>query len=129
MEPEVLNIAPGIVWLGVLSNMLAFGVALYALFSAPSKKNATRIDGIATQSLDLGMRVSALEQTQRSMPTKDDMHNVSMALEGMKGEMKAMRSEMKGDLTALGVEMRGNADIMLRIDATVSRHENHLSRT
>lgn len=112
-----MNIAPAIIWLGVLSNVLAFAISLWAVFSAPAKKNAGRLDTLGSQIVDLNTRVNRLEQAQASMPTKDDMHSVSMALEGMKGEMKAM-----------SVEMRGNLAIMERLEAIVSRHENHLSK-
>jgi Protein of unknown function (DUF2730) len=118
MGGDVLNIAPAVIWLGVLSNLLAFGISIWALLSAPSKKNASRIDTMGTVQTDHDKRIGALEQAQGAMPTKDDMHSISMALEGVKGEMKA-----------LSVEMRGNAAIMERLEAIVSRHESHLLKS
>jgi len=97
-----------IVWAAGLSSLLGFGTALWAIFSGPSRKNASRLDG-------LEQRVNVLEQRSGVIATKDDLHAMSMALEGIKGEMKAMRAEMNG-----------NTNIMERLEAIVSRHDNHL---
>lgn len=115
MTPSDTNVADILLWIVALSTFFSFGSLIWTVFSGPSRKNSTRIDGHSDRIEDHSMRLSALEQSQRSMPTKDDMHSVSMALEGMKGEMKA-----------LSVEMRGNVAIMERLEAIVSRHENHL---
>lgn len=115
MTPAETPVGDVIIWTAAISVLLSFGTAIWTVFSGPSRKNTSRLDAHADKLDDHAMRLSALEQTQRSMPTKDDMHSVSMALEGMKGEMKAM-----------SVEMRGNVAIMERLEAIVSRHENHL---
>ncbi len=115
MTPADTNVADILLWVVALSTFFSFGSLVWTVFSGPSRKNTSRIDGHSEKIDDHAMRLSALEQAQRSMPTKDDMHSVSMALEGMKGEMKAM-----------SVEMRGNLAIMERLEIIVSRHENHL---
>ncbi len=60
-------------------------------------------------------RCDVLEQTIRSLPDREDIHNLSLALSDIKGEMKAMRAEMSG-----------TKDIMGRVEDVVSRHEQHL---
>lgn len=115
MTPAETAVSDIIIWTSGLAVLLSFGTAIWTVFSGPSRKNATQLDGHSAKIEDHTMRITGLEQAQRAMPTKDDMHSVSMALEGMKGEMKA-----------LSVEMRGNASIMERLEAIVSRHENHL---
>ena len=115
MTPAETPVGDIIIWAAGLSMLLSFGTAIWTVFSGPSRKNTSRLDGHSDKIADHAMRLNALEQAQRTMPTKDDMHSVSMALEGMKGEMKAM-----------SVEMRGNVAIMERLEVIVSRHENHL---
>jgi hypothetical protein len=60
-------------------------------------------------------RCASLEQTVRSLPAREDMHGLTLALSDMKGELKAMRAEMAG-----------TAAIMGRVEDVVSRHEQHL---
>lgn len=115
MTPANTEVADLLLWVVALSTFFSFGSLIWTIFSGPSRKNSSRLDAHSDKIDDHAMRLNALEQAQRSMPTKDDMHSVSMALEGMKGEMKAM-----------SVEMRGNLAIMERLEIIVSRHENHL---
>ena len=98
-----------------LSALVSFASTIWLIFSGPSRKNATRLDEVGKRQDTHELRINALEQRHGAIPTKDDMHAVSMALEGIKGEMKAIRAEMKG-----------NTDIMERLENIVGRHENHL---
>ena len=49
-------------------------------------------------------RIAALEQTVKSLPAKEDVHNLQIQL----------------------VRMEGNAKVMSRMETIVSRHEDHL---
>lgn len=60
-------------------------------------------------------RLLTLEQTVQSLPGKDDMHQLQLELAKMSGEMREMNAVMSG-----------NAKIMSRLEAIVSRHEDHL---
>ena len=118
MEGEVLNISPVVVWVVALSQLLTFGLTIWSLVSSGSRTNATKLDDHGKRIDRHAERLQGLEAAQRSMPTKDDMHHLSLTLEGMRGEIKAMRAEMEG-----------NMSIMERLEAVVSRHENHLLRS
>jgi hypothetical protein len=49
------------------------------------------------------------------MPGKDDMHSLQLELVKQTGSLNEMRAVMEG-----------NAKIMARLEAIVTRHENHL---
>lgn len=115
MTGEVLNISPIIVWTVALGQLLTFALTIWNLMASGSRANSKRLDDHSKQIDDQGLRLQSLEQTQKTMPTKDDMHGISLGLEGMKGEMKAMRAEMEG-----------SREIMVRLEAIVGRHDNHL---
>ena len=108
---EVLDISPAVVWVIALTQLLTFGLTIWNLLSSPSRTNGKRLDVIDG-------RVQAVEQTQRSGPTKDDLHGLELALGDLKGEMKAMRAAMDG-----------NSKIMERLETIVSRHEDHLLKS
>lgn len=76
--------------------------------TAQFKAGSDRMTAIET-------RLSALSQTVSSLPARDDMHGLNLALSDLKGELKAMRAEMAG-----------TAKIMGRVEDVVSRHEQHL---
>lgn len=118
MEPQVLDISPAVVWVIALTHLLSFGISIWTLLSSPSRANGKRLDEQAKRLDGIEGRVQAVEQTQRSAPTKDDLHGLELALRDLKGEMKAMRAAMDG-----------NSKIMERLETIVSRHEDHLLKS
>lgn len=60
-------------------------------------------------------RVSSVEQTLQAMPGRDEMHKIELGI-----------SEIRGDMRALSASMEGNSKVMLRLEAVVSRQEDHL---
>ncbi|MDT8856444.1 DUF2730 family protein [Paracoccaceae bacterium Fryx2] len=115
MDGQILNISPAVVWVIALSQLLTFALTIWNLLASGSRANARRLEDQAKVLVDHGNRIGSMEQSHRTMPSATDMHSVSLALEGIKGEIKAMRAEMSGD--------RG---IMERLESIVGRHEVHL---
>ena len=60
-------------------------------------------------------RLNALEQSIKSMPTREDMHSIQIAMERMNGAMGRMEAVLEG-----------NAKIMTRLETIVTRHDDHL---
>ncbi len=60
-------------------------------------------------------RIAAMEQTVQSLPDKDDVHAMQIEMVKQTGSLNEMRAVMEG-----------NAKIMARLEAIVSRHEDHL---
>lgn len=104
-----------IVWALALSTLINFGTVIWNIFSGPSKKNGARLDAMALTLTTLDQRLSSVEQSQRVLPSKDDMHELELAMERLKGEMKTMSQVMAGQ-----------SAIMERMEAIVGRHEEHL---
>lgn len=63
-------------------------------------------------------RLNSVEQTLRTLPAKDDLHELQLSIEGLKGELKTMAAVMEG-----------NNKIMGRLENIVARHEDHLLET
>lgn len=115
MTPADTSVANLMLWVAALSMLLSVGTAIWNIFSGPSRKNAERLGAHGKELDALAGRVAALEQAQRSMPTKDDMHALHLGMSEMRGDMKAMRASMEG-----------NAKVMGRLETIVTRHEDHL---
>lgn len=107
---QVLNL-----WALVMLTFTNLGVVVWNIFSGPSKRNAAKLDLHASTIDGHSQRLSSLEQAQKSMPSKEDVHRIALTMVEMQGDVKAMRAEMEG-----------NMGIMERLEAVVSRHENHL---
>jgi Protein of unknown function (DUF2730) len=107
---QVLNL-----WALVMLTFTNLGVVVWNIFSGPSKRNAAKLDQHASSIDGLGQRLGSLEQAQKSMPTRDDVHKIALTMVEMQGDVKAMRAEVEGNMA-----------IMERLEAVVSRHENHL---
>lgn len=63
-------------------------------------------------------RIQATEQSLQNMPGREDLHNLSLAI-----------SEMRGDMREVRAAMQGQGQIMARLETVVSRQEDHLMRT
>lgn len=78
---------------------------------------AKRIDGCGERLDRHEQRIHSAEQALQAMPNKDDLHGVKLALSEMGGDMREMRALVQGQ-----------AQIMTRVEAVVSRQEDHLMR-
>jgi Protein of unknown function (DUF2730) len=108
MTPADTSLQTLVVWAAALSTLLSFGILIWTIFSGPSKRNASKLDAHSARLDDHELRLSGVEQSQRSLPTGNDMHQLELAIEQLKGELKSYRA------------------IMERVEAIVSRHESHL---
>lgn len=95
--------------------LISIGTAVYAYF-ASRRKYVDDLYGAASKRMnDQDNRIVALEQTVQAMPGKDDIHTLQLELVKQTGSLGEMRAVMEG-----------NAKIMARLEAIVSRHEDHL---
>lgn len=115
VTPEETSVQVLILWALGLSTVINLGTVVWNIFSGPSKKNGARLDALAGQLGLVDQRVAKVEQIQQALPSKDELHELELAMEGLKGELKAMAAVMKGQ-----------TDIMGRVEAIVARHEEHL---
>lgn len=111
---------------GALALLISLCTNIWTIFSGPSKANAKRIEDHAKATDDRfsegrqrmdrhDTRIARLEQSLEALPSKDDMHKVQLAVEGMKGQLGIMAAQMGGQ-----------KDIMERLESIVTRHEEHL---
>lgn len=64
-------------------------------------------------------RIVSLEREIESMPSANEMHEIKLGLERMRGELSQQ-------LAAIGATLNGQAEIVRRLEQIVSRHEDHL---
>ena len=115
MTPADTSLQTLVLWAAALSTLLSFGILICSIFSGPSKRNASKLDEHSARLDGHELRISGIEQTQRALPTANDMHELELAMERLKGELKTNSAVMAG-----------HSAIMERLEAIVSRHENHL---
>lgn len=60
-------------------------------------------------------RIAAVEQAMGALPGQDHIHAVQLSLADMRGELREIRALMQG-----------NGAVMQRLEAIVTRHEEHL---
>jgi len=53
------------------------------------------ISGIREHQAAQEMRLGTVEQVQQAMPTKDDLHQVNLAVEGLRGDIRELRAHME----------------------------------
>lgn len=115
MTPEQVSFQTLILWAAGISTVANMLLLLWNLFSGPSRKNGARLDALASTLGQVEQRVYAIEQTQRALPDKGDIHELDIAMTSLKGELATMTEKLAGV-----------SQIMSRLEATVSRHEDHL---
>lgn len=62
-------------------------------------------------------RILSAEQALQSLPSKEDLHGLSLSMSEIRGDMKEVRAAMQGQ-----------AQILTRVETVVSRQEDHLMR-
>lgn len=117
MEGQILNISPMIVWVVALSQLLTFGLTVWNLLASGSRANARTLDAHGETLHGLESRMSAVETSLKAMPGKDELHQVSISL-----------ADMRGDIRAMGASVDGQRQILSRLESVVSRQEDHLMR-
>lgn len=115
MDGSSLNLAPLIPWLSFLAAALAVGTTVWNIVNSGARRNAERLSGHGQRLVDHDQRITALEQAQSSMPTKDDMHALHLGVSEMRGDMKEMRAVISG-----------SSQVMGRLEKIVTRHEDFL---
>lgn len=115
MEGQVLNISPFLVWLAIGTQILNFALMVWNILGSGTRKNAERIKEQAQRVTDHDLRLNTLEQTMRGLPAAKDMHELELSIEKLQGRIETMTAVMNGHVA-----------IMERLEAIVSRHENHL---
>lgn len=97
-----------VLWAAALTTLFNFGALLWGTFSGPSRKNSSAIEALTT-------RMTNVEQSLRIIPSKEEMHDLELAMSDLRGEIKTMSETM-----------RGQNEIMKRLELIVGRHEQHL---
>ena len=110
-----LSLSTPLAWVAALALLLSFGTSIWNIIGSSARNNGKRIDDLAKRSEQTEARMASVEQTLRGMPGKDDLHQVILAL-----------TEMRGDLKAMNTELKSTNGIMARMENIVTRHEEHL---
>jgi len=87
---------------------LSISAIVYAFFATRRKDVDARLDRHEN-------RITAVEHSVQVMPNKDDVHALQLEMVKQTGSLNEMRAVMEG-----------NSKIMQRLEAIVTRHEEHL---
>lgn len=102
-------------WIRVIGFVLSIGAIVFTFFRTRREDVDERFKTGSERMDRHEARISKMEQTVQSLPDKDDVH--AMQLEMVK---------QTGSLNEIRAVMDGNSKIMARLEAIVSRHEDHL---
>lgn len=116
MEQQ-LSLEGPLAWIGALMIVISFCTTIWGIFSGPARAVQKKTEELKATVDAHEQRLLSLEQTLRAMPSKDDLHELQITMTKMSGEMSVMRAVMEG-----------NSAIMTRLEAVVTRHDEHLSK-
>ncbi|WP_411836718.1 DUF2730 family protein [Paracoccus sp. ME4] len=100
--------------LGLIATL---ALAILGAWRMRNKTVDARIDGCGERLDRQEQRIHSVEQALQSLPRKEDLHSLSLSLSDMRGEMREIRASVQGQ-----------SQIMSRLEAVVSRQEDHLMR-
>lgn len=89
--------------------------AIVAWFRVRHASTDRRMEGLDARLNRHETRIQAAEQGLQSMPGREDLHGLSLAM-----------SEMRGDMRELRAAMQGQSQILSRVETVVGRQEEHL---
>lgn len=115
MSGQPLDISTLVLWAVALGSLLNFALTIWNLLSSGSRTNALSIAEHGKRLDNHDLRMGSMEQAQRTSPTSAQVHHLDLAMEQLRGEIKTTAAVMTG-----------HADLMERLEAVVTRHENHL---
>ena len=115
MTPADTNLHSLVLWAAALTTLFNFAILNWGIFSGPARKNASQIEALSARLGSMDQRVSGMEHSMRTIPAKEELHELELAMTRLQGEMKTMSEAM-----------RGQAEIMKRLEHLVGRHEDHL---
>lgn len=117
-----LDIAPLVYWIAAFNTIIVLGNTVWMVMSGPTRKLAERLAQTEARLLEVEKRAErhasqlvAVSQTVNGLPGHQALHQLELTLTKMDGEI--------GKLSAI---MDGNTKIMARLEAVVTRHEDHL---
>lgn len=118
----ITTIAP---YLALVLTALSISNIIWTWLRTRDQGNAAEKAAVAQRITDIGGRVDrhenriqSVEQTLRTLPAKDDMHELQLAME-----------RLRGDMSRMSATMEGHVGIMTRLENIVGRHEQHLLET
>lgn len=115
LMPESTTVQFFVIWALALTTLMNFVTNVWTIFSGPSKRNAAALAEHAKLIDDMQGQLQSVQLKQAAQPTTETMHQLELAMEQMRGEMKAT-----------AVQMKAQTEIMERLEAIVGRHDNHL---
>ena len=83
-------------WLGLIAFLISIGSALYAFFTARSKENTQRLDGIDTRLGTHATRLQTVENEIKHLPNKDEVTNLQLSLTRMEGAVAVLTERVEG---------------------------------
>lgn len=101
--------------LKALSLALPILGAGYTWFATRRKDIDVRLDAGSKRMDQHDLEIQSLQQTVASLPAKEDVHRIELAM-----------MEMTGELKTIGAHISGQREVMRRIETINARHEEHL---
>lgn len=103
-------------WWPLITTLGGFGMAF--LLWRFRGEFATKADlaALASNSAETGRRIERIESEMQHLPSKGDIHKIQLGM-----------SEINGKLGEIRAESRGDRDLLTRVEAALTRHEDILA--
>ena len=110
MTPDDTTVQSLVLWVAAISTLFSFGTLIWNVFSGPSRKNAARLEKLTQRFENQEQRIAKLEQAHSELPGKEAFHKLELAMVQSTGELGKV------------------AEILLRLETTVLRHDDFLRK-
>ncbi|WP_102226857.1 DUF2730 family protein [Acidimangrovimonas sediminis] len=94
MPGGVFDISPLVDWIGVLSPIMTFALAVWMLVSSRPRSNADKIEKIEKRQNHQESRIQKLENDLTYLPTKDELHAIDRKMTELHGSLNAVSGQM-----------------------------------
>jgi Protein of unknown function (DUF2730) len=105
-------------WTVNLSLLLTTGALIYTWWRTRDQNTDGRFKAGSDRMDRHEARLNSMEQTLRGLPAVKDMHDLQISI-----------TALNGKLETLSAVIEGRNQMMERLEAIVSRHDNHLLKS
>ncbi len=102
-------------WIRVLGFLLSVGAMLFAYIRTRRQDVDDRLKALEGRADKQDAKIKEVDQTIKSLPEKDDIHNMEIAI-----------TKLVGKIDVMGTHVEGQREVMKRVELVVTRHEEHL---
>lgn len=82
-------------WVPIINLAIAIGTLAYAWLTRAGREAISKVDALHADHAALAMRVAKVEGELETVPGKDELHELRLEMERMRGSINVLRESLK----------------------------------